>query len=146
MCTVDLSMPIKWALKCFQHLHPKHPKHAPHTWQKPTYGASIQFTPDPDHTLALDAADHKHIQEVIGVLLYDAQAVDPTLLMALGTLATQQAQSMQATMEALMQLLNYCATHPDASICYHASDMVLWAHSNVSYLSAPKGRLCAAGY
>jgi len=24
--------------------------------------------------------------------------------------------------------------------------MALWAHSNASYLSAPKGRLCAAGY
>ncbi len=49
-------------------------------------------------------------------------------------------------MEALTQLLNYCATHPNASICYHASDMVLWAHSNTSYLSASKGRSHAAGY
>jgi len=130
----------------FQHPHPKHPEHAPHTWQKPIYGASTQFTPDPDHTPALDAADHKHFQEFIGVLLYYAQAVDHTLLMALGTLATQQAQSTQATMEALMQLLNYCTTHPDASICYHASDMVLWAHSIASYLSAPKGRSCTTGY
>jgi len=62
------------------------------------------------------------------------------------TLATQQAQSMQATMEALTQLLNYCATHPNAGICYHASDMVLWAHSNASYLSAPKGSSHTAGY
>jgi len=106
----------------------------------------MQFTPDPDHTLALDAADCKRVQEVISVLLYYAWAVDPTLLAALGTLATQQAQSMQATMDALTQLLNYCATHPNAGIHYHASDMVLWAHSNSSYLSAPKGRLHAAGY
>ncbi len=48
-------------------------------------------------------------------------------------------------MEALTQLLNYCATHPDASICYHASDMVLWTHSDASYLSAPKGQSQAAG-
>jgi len=53
---------------------------------------------------------------------------------------------MQATMEALTWLLNYCATHPNASIRYHASNMVMWAHSNASYLSAPKGQSCTASY
>jgi len=79
-----------------------------------TYGAAIQFTPDPDHTPALNAANCQCVQEVIGILLYYAQAVDPTLLTAHGTLATQQAQGTQATMEALTQLLNYCTTHPNA--------------------------------
>jgi len=68
------------------------------------------------------------------------QAINPTLLTALGTLTTQQAQGTQATMEALTQLLNYCAMHPDACIHYHASNIILWVHSNASYLSAPKGR------
>jgi len=86
------------------------------------------------------------VQEVISVLLYYARAVDPTLLVALSTLATQQAHGTQATMEALTQLLNYCATHPNAVIRYHASDMVLWTHSDASYLTAPKGCSCAAGY
>jgi len=131
----------------FLSTHPKCPKHTPHTWQCPSYGAKVQYAPAPDHTTALDAADCKCIQEVIGVLLYYAHAVDnPTMLVALGTLATQQANSMQSTMQALTHLLNYCATHPDAIICYHASDMVLWMHSNASYLTAPKGCLCVAGY
>ena len=65
---------------------------------------------------ALDAADCMCIQEVIGVLLYYARAMDSTMLAALGTLATQQAHGTQATMEALMQLLNYCAMHPHAVI------------------------------
>ena len=57
--TVDLAMPgyIERALKRFQHPCPKRPEHSPHAWQKPTYGASVQFTPDPDHTPALNAAD-----------------------------------------------------------------------------------------
>jgi len=38
------------------------------------------------------------------------------MLAALGTLATQQANRTQATMEALTQLLHYCATHPHAVI------------------------------
>jgi len=80
---------IEHALLRFRHPHPNHPEHAPHAWQHPTYSAKVQYVPDPDHTTALDAADHKHVQEVIGVLLYYALAVDPTLLVALGTLATQ---------------------------------------------------------
>jgi len=94
----------------------------------------------------LNAADTKCIQEVVGILLYYARAVDSNLLTASGTIATQQAKGTQAAMEAIMQLLNYCATHPDATIWYHASNMVLWIHSNVSYLTAPKGCSCAAGY
>ena len=146
--TVDLSMPgyIERALLRFRHPRPKRPEHAPHAWQRPAYGAKVQYAPDPDHTTALNAADCKRVQEVIGVLLYYARAVDPTMLVALGTLATQQAQGTQATMEALTQLLNYCATHPDATIRYHASDMVLWTHSDASYLTAPNGRSRAAGY
>jgi len=94
----------------------------------------------------LNAADHKCIQEVIGVLLYYACAVDPTMLVALGTLASQQANSTQATMQTLTHLLNYCALHPDAIICYHASNMVLWTHSDAFYLTAPQGHSHAAGY
>jgi len=137
---------IECTLKWFQHPHTKCPDHAPHIWQKPTYGTAVQFTPDLDHTPALNATGCQHVQEVIGILLYYAWAVDPTLLTALGTLATQQAQSTQATMEGLTQLSSYCTTHPDACIWYHATDMILWAHSDVSYLSAPKGTSQAAGY
>jgi len=92
-CTVDLAMPgyIKQALKWFQHPMPNCPEHSLHAWQKPSYGATVQFTLDPDHTPALDATNCQHIQEVIGILLYYARAVDPTLLVALGTLTTQQA-------------------------------------------------------
>ena len=147
-CTINISMSryIECALLHFCHPHPKHPKHAPHAWQCPVYGTKVQYAPDPNHTTALDAADCKCIQEVIGVLLYYARAVNPTLLVALGTLATQQAHGTQATMEALTQLLNYCATHLDAVIHFHTSNMVLWTHSNASYLMAPKGRSHAAGY
>jgi hypothetical protein len=37
-------------------------------------------------------------------------------------------------------------THPDAIICYRASDMTLNIHSNASYLSAPRARSCASSY
>jgi hypothetical protein len=38
------------------------------------------------------------------------------------------------------QLLDYLATHPDAAIRYHASDMILQIHSDTSYLSISNAR------
>jgi hypothetical protein len=39
-------------------------------------------------------------------------------------------------------MLNYLATHPDATIIYHASDMILHIHSDASYLSVSNARSC----
>jgi hypothetical protein len=146
--TVDISIPgyIERTLQRFQHPPPTRPQHSPHAWQKPTYGAAIQYAPTPDTTAALDAKDTKHVQEVLGTLLFYARAVDSTMLPAIGTLASQQAHGTKATLEALTQLLNYCATHPDAKVRFIASDMVLHVHSDASYLSAPKARSRFAGY
>jgi len=127
----------------FSHLPPACPEHSPHAWQKPKICSQ---SPVCQTTLFLDAANTKHIQEVVGILLYYACAMDSTLLTALGTIAIQQAKGTQATMEAITQSLNYCATHLDATVCYHASGMVLQIHSNTSYLNAPKGCLQAARY
>jgi hypothetical protein len=37
-------------------------------------------------------------------------------------------------------MLDYLATHPDATIRYHASDMILHIHSDASYLSVSNAR------
>jgi hypothetical protein len=37
-------------------------------------------------------------------------------------------------------MLDYLATHPEATIRYHASDMILHIHSDVSYLSVSNAR------
>ena len=60
------------------------------------------------------------------------------MLVALSSLASVQAEGTEATMEAAIQLLNYAATHPDATICYFASGMQLHSHSDASYLSESK--------
>ena len=57
------------------------------------------------------------------------------MLPALGLLATQQAAPPENTMTLAKTILGYAATHPDAIITYHASDMVLSSHSDASYLS-----------
>mgnify|MGYP006356563395 FL=1 len=68
------------------------------------------------------------------------------MLPAIGTLASQQAHGTKATLQALSQLLNYCATHPDAMVRFIASDMALHVASDASYLSAPKARSRASGF
>ena len=48
-------------------------------------------------------------------------------------------------MTKVKQFLDYAATHPDAIITYHASDMVLAGHSDASYLSKTKAHSRAGG-
>ena len=106
----------------------------------------MQLTDKPDLTPPLNAADTLYLQQVVGTLLYYARAVDPTMLVALGTLAEQQSHGTQQTLEAIVQLLNYAATHPNATIRYHASNMILHIDSDASYLSMLQARSRAGGF
>ena len=146
--TVDISIPgyVQRALKRFEHPMPRTPQPSPHAWIKPTYGTKQQLTTLPDESPALNVADTKRVQEVLGTFLFYARAVDPTMLATIGTLATQQAHGTTATMTAITQFLNYAASNPDATIRYVRSDMVLHVESDASYLTAPKSRSRAAGF
>jgi hypothetical protein len=106
----------------------------------------VQLTTAPDTSTPLATADVKRMQQVIGTLLYYARAVDATLLVALGTIAAQQTRATVHTAKLLSQLLDYCHTHPDATIRYHASDMILHIHSDASYNSEAKARSRAGGH
>ena len=94
---------------------------------------------DVESSPPLDKQSKKYMQEVIGMLLYYARCVDNTMLLALGSLATQQATPTQNTNMLVHQLLDYATTHPDAIItCWQASDMVLAGRIDASYLSETK--------
>lgn len=146
--TCTLSMPgyVEKALARFTHPTPVKPEHSPHDWTKPQYGAKIQMTKAPDTSPHLDDKGIKRIREIVGVFLYYARAVDNTMLVALGSLAAAQSKGTQATAEACTRLLNYAATHPDAKIKFHASDMILTLHSDASYLSETEARSRAGGF
>jgi hypothetical protein len=60
--------------------------------------------------------------------------------MPLNDIATDQTKATEKTQAATNQMLDYLATHPDATIRYHASDMVLHIHSDASYLSFSNAR------
>jgi hypothetical protein len=146
--TCDISMPgyIERALLRFQHASPAKPQDSPHYAERPIYGAAVQLTAAPDHSPPLSPGDTKRVQEILGTLLYYARAVDCTMLPAIGSLASEQAKGTKNTMRKIVQLLNYCASHPDAVVRYTASDMVLHVESDASYQSETKARSRVAGY
>jgi hypothetical protein len=76
-----------------------------------------------------------HNPKVTGSVLYYARAVDPTVLMPLNDIATEQTKATEKTQATKNQMLDYLATHPDATIRYHASVIILHIHSDASYLS-----------
>jgi hypothetical protein len=59
-----------------------------------------------------------------------------TVLMSLSTIASEQAIATKQTIEHTEQLLDYLVTHPEATMRFSASDMILNIHSDASYLSA----------
>ena len=48
-------------------------------------------------------------------------------------------------MDEVQQLLDYLASNTNATIWYHASGMILFIHSDASYLSVTKARSRASG-
>ena len=145
--SVTLSIPdyVNAALHEFQHPQPKRPYHAPSHWTRPDYGAKQQMTtPDISEPMSTDAA--KLLQRVVGKFLFYARAVDPTMLHILNNLASAQTHGTQHTVDTMTYFLNYCATHPDASITYTASDMILRLHSDASYLSENQARSRIGGH
>lgn len=140
---VTIVMPtyIQNTLKQFNYPHPNKPQHSPHRWQQQVYGEKVQLEKQPDTSPTVDDQKKKTIQQIIGTLMFYARAVDPTLLVALSTLSTQQAKPTQQTWKDILQLLNYCATHPNAEIQYRKIDMVLKGHRDSSFMSEPQARI-----
>jgi hypothetical protein len=60
--------------------------------------------------------------------------------MPLNDISTEQTKATAKTQAATNHLLDYLATHPDATIRYHASDMILHIQSDASYISVSNVR------
>ena len=78
--------------------------------------------------------------KIVGSLIYYTLALDNTLLVALSNLSAVHAQPIAATLDAIVWLLDCYAIQPSAEIKYEASDICVYAHSDVCYLSFPKAR------
>ena len=116
--TVDISMPgyIKKLLQKYKHKMPIKPQHCPYTPAPKQYGAKAQAPLPVDISPKLSDDEIKEIQQIVGSILYYARGVDITVLMALSSIASEQARGTTNTMVKAKQLLDYLATHPDATI------------------------------
>jgi len=118
----------------------------PHHAEPIIYGQKTQCTKDHDPTNPLDEKGIKRLQKIVSVLHYYARAIDCTMLPALGSLAVAQSKATETTAKACTKLLNYAATHPNAVVRYHKSEMILRIHSDASYLSETEARSRAGGF
>jgi hypothetical protein len=94
--TCDISMPfyVSNVLSKSQHDAPKHPQHTPSMYFTPVYGAKTQYATK-DETPPLTAKQCLTIKKVTGSVLYYARAVDPTILMPLNDIATEQTKATE---------------------------------------------------
>ena len=139
----ELSLPgyNQQALIRFKHPLPATPQHSPYPWNPPKYGQRIQYA---EPTL-LPAAQKlppqqlKRLQEIVGTFRFNADSVDSTLQMPVSSLLTDASNVSAKELDRRTDhFLDYVATHPDATLKFHASDMILWAYSDASYLSEPR--------
>jgi hypothetical protein len=146
--TVDLYMPgyIKADLRKYHHPAPTRPEHAPHQCNMPVYGAKTQYVEDKEDSPALSQKYINRLQHLGGTLLYYARAVDPTLILPVNVLASEQTRATADTANKIIKIFNYCTTHPEATLRYHASDMILNIHSDASYLSEKESKSRAGGF
>ena len=122
-------------------------QHSPHQCNTPNYGSTApQLTHQAPGSPNLAPPEANTVQQVVGTFLYYARAVDPTILVALNSIAAEQANNTEATAKAVTQLLNYAATHSEVITRYHASGMILHIHSDASLLSEPGAKSISGGY
>ena len=113
---------------------------------KATKKQGLPMTQPSDDTAKLSPQAIKHLQQIVGTFLFYSRAVDPTMLTALSIIATEQTQGTQTTKEKAEHFLNYATMHPNATIKFYKSDMILKIHSGTSYLSERQGRSYAGGH
>jgi hypothetical protein len=145
-CRISMFGYIENLLIKFKHPCPIKPCLSPYKCLPITYGAKAQLTPEADASELLDEHRKRRIQEIVGLLLYYAQAVDNKLLVALSAIAACQSYATVATEQAVHLLLDYVATYPADGIAYRSSDMILCAHVDVGFLNETNSRSRAGAH
>jgi len=142
---VTLAMPrfLPNALKRF-HMKIHNPVYNPIDYQPGTRTAIQAPTPEDTSTPA-SPAETLRIQQIVGVLLYYARAIDSTFTTAVSKVSSAQAKPTITVLRAAERLLEYAATQPTAELVYYASKMHLIVHGDASYLSETNARSRAAG-
>ena len=136
---------IEKALKRFQRFHLKGAD-SPCIYTPPQYGKHTHdILPDPPSE-PLNPAQIKELQEIVGVFLFYARAVDPTMITPLSKIASKQAQPTTLLTPELDRFLQYASKYRNAGQRIRASNMVLLTHSDASYHSESEARSRAGGH
>ena len=88
----------------------------------------MQFAEPEENTPLLPEERIRFIQQVVGVFLYYAIAIDNTVLVALSDIGSEQSRATFKSMDEVQQLLDYLASNPNATIHFHASGLILCTH------------------
>ena len=142
--TVALSMPdyISKALLRFAP-HLVHGAASPMIYTPPVYGTQLIPNIPPARTLTPE--EKLLVQQIVGVFLFYARCVDPTILPAVNDIASDMSHPTTALLDKCNRLLAYAASYPNNEIVYTASDMLLYVQSDASYLSRSHARSVAGG-
>jgi hypothetical protein len=143
---IDMSIPgyVQKAIQRFQRTNLKGAD-SPIIYVPPNYGKHQQEAPIEEPSIPLTAAETLELQEIVGVFLFYARAVDPTMLTAINKIASRQAKPTSLIKQEVERFLQYANKWPDATMRVRASNMKLVCHSDGSYLSESEARSRAGG-
>ena len=145
VCTLSIPDYVRKAILRFGIINPR-VCDSPSDYVQHMYNRVDALINTVDESPEISPERRKRLEQIIGVFLYYAHAIDSTMLMKVTQLASLQANPTEAVEAAVNRFLEYAATWPNASIVFHASDMVLHKQSDASYLSESHGRSRVGGF
>ncbi len=143
---INMSIPgyVQKAIQRFQRTNLRGAD-SPIIYVPPNYGKHQQEVSLDEPSVPLTAAEVLELQEIVGVFLFYARAVDPTMLTAINKIASRQAKPTSLIKKEVERFLQYANKWPDATMRVRASNMKLVCHSDGSYLSESEARSRAGG-
>ena len=94
----------------------------------------------------LTKTDIKRVQDIVGMILYYARAVNKKFIVGLRAIGSQQAAATEQTTATIDQLLDHVATYLNNGITYRDSDMVLSDHYDSGLNSKSKDQSRAGAH
>ena len=144
--TIDMSMPgyVQKALSRFKRTSLRGAD-SPIIYVPPRYGKFQQEVLPDEPSTPLTPAEKLELQEIVGVFLFYARAVDPTMYTAINKIGSKQAKPTSLIKKEIERFFQYASKWPDATMRIRASNMKLVCHSDGSYLSESEARSRAGG-
>ena len=87
---------------------------------------------------SLSKIDTSRTQTIIVTFLYYVRVVDNNVLVTLNSIGIQQSALIEVTKANTQHLLDHLVTHPNHTLRYYVSKMILHIDSDTAYLVEPK--------